>query len=359
MSAAPRRAATSTGPRLPMPDPGAAPAARREGLQGRMHLDLETDDIEPRSDAGGAGATAITPSSAGFDFWVRATPGARGSACSTRTSPICSPRAGHGLTNLERCVGAWTTYPSDLAANGTCNPRTNSLTSLRTLAGVSRASGNVIEGRRRRWLLRPRHRARPLRLGRRQRFGGGPSLATRVPPSAGPTPAPPDDASYLAALLGTISGPIVLVGHSSARGHLQRRCWDDSAGAGVSMVASREGESIQQLLRRSPFAVSLVAAAILRCRSPTLTAARVDLWLDRSCSPSVCAASTPRRPGAARPSALERRRYARPRARRGGSSVVVPGGTEPAIPPAGIDSWPSGQRPIEGSILPRVHGVAA
>ena len=64
----------------------------------RMHLDLETDDVEAevqRLEALGA------------------TRGATSSACSTRTSPSCSPGAGHGPAGA--CLYCHSSY-STLAA---------------------------------------------------------------------------------------------------------------------------------------------------------------------------------------------------------------------------------------------------
>jgi hypothetical protein len=63
-----------------------------------MHFDLETDDIEAevqRLEALGA-ARYDHQQERGFDFWVMRDPWATSSACSTRTSPTCSPGAGHG-----------------------------------------------------------------------------------------------------------------------------------------------------------------------------------------------------------------------------------------------------------------------
>ena len=67
----------------------------------RMHLDLETDDIEAevqRLEALGA-TRSDHQQERGFDFWVCAIPGATSSVCSIRTSPSCSPGAGHGPLN--------------------------------------------------------------------------------------------------------------------------------------------------------------------------------------------------------------------------------------------------------------------
>jgi 3-polyprenyl-4-hydroxybenzoate decarboxylase len=64
----------------------------------RMHLDLESDDIEAevqRLEALGVTRHAHQQSAA-LTSGSCATPGATSSACSIRTSPSCSPGAGHG-----------------------------------------------------------------------------------------------------------------------------------------------------------------------------------------------------------------------------------------------------------------------
>jgi pimeloyl-ACP methyl ester carboxylesterase len=94
------------------------------------------------------------------------------------------------------------------------------------------------------------------------------------------------DAAYLTALLGTISGPIVLVGHSYGGAVMS------NAAAGNEQVQALvfvngwmpdEGESIQQLFESGgPFAGSLVPAAI---RPEPFTnpdgSEGADLYLDR------------------------------------------------------------------------------
>jgi hypothetical protein len=64
----------------------------------RMHLDLGADDIEAEVQRLEAlGATRYDyQQERGFDFWVMRDPWATSSVCSTRTSPSCSPGAGHG-----------------------------------------------------------------------------------------------------------------------------------------------------------------------------------------------------------------------------------------------------------------------
>ena len=94
-----------------------------------------------------------------------------------------------------------------------------------------------------------------------------------------------DDAAYLAALLRSISGPIVLVGHSyggivisnAATGNQQVQ-----ALVFINGWMPDEGESIQQLLESEAFADSLVTAAL---RPVPFTnpdgSDGVDLYLDR------------------------------------------------------------------------------
>jgi pimeloyl-ACP methyl ester carboxylesterase len=110
------------------------------------------------------------------------------------------------------------------------------------------------------------------------------------------------DAAYLAALLGTISGPVVLVGHSYGGAVIS------SAAVGNEQVQALvfvngwmpdEGETIQQLFESGgPFAGSLVPAAIRPVPFTNRTAARgwTCGWIV-SCSPRRFApTSTPRRP---------------------------------------------------------------
>jgi pimeloyl-ACP methyl ester carboxylesterase len=100
------------------------------------------------------------------------------------------------------------------------------------------------------------------------------------------------DAAYLAALLGTISGPIVLVGHSYGGAVIS------NAAAGNEQVQALvfcdgwmpdEGESIQQLFEAGgPFAGSLVAAAIRPVPFTNPDGSEgVDLWLDRELFPEA------------------------------------------------------------------------
>jgi pimeloyl-ACP methyl ester carboxylesterase len=109
------------------------------------------------------------------------------------------------------------------------------------------------------------------------------------------------DAAYLGALLGTISGPIVLVGHSYGGAVMS------NAAAGNEQVQALvfvngwmpdEGESIQQLLESELFADSLVSAALRPVPFTNPDGSEgVDLYLDREAFPEAFApTSTPRRP---------------------------------------------------------------
>jgi pimeloyl-ACP methyl ester carboxylesterase len=112
-----------------------------------------------------------------------------------------------------------------------------------------------------------------------------------------------DDAAYLAALLRTISGPIVLVGHSYGGAVMS------NAATGNQQVQALvfcngwmpdEGESIQQLFENlEVFAGSLVPAALRQVPFTNPDGSEgVDLYLDREAFPEAsCATSTPRRPG--------------------------------------------------------------
>jgi pimeloyl-ACP methyl ester carboxylesterase len=153
------------------------------------------------------------------------------------------------------------------------------------------------------------------------------------------------DAAYLAALLGTISGPIVLVGHSYGGAVMS------NAAAGNEQVQALvfvngwmpdEGESIQQLLESEVFGESLVPAAIRPVPFTNPDGSEgVDLYLDRELFPEAfCADVDPemaavmaatQRPwsgaGAATPSG--------PAGWRSIPSWYLLGNEDRAIPPAG------------------------
>jgi pimeloyl-ACP methyl ester carboxylesterase len=154
------------------------------------------------------------------------------------------------------------------------------------------------------------------------------------------------DAAYLAALLGTISGPIVLVGHSYGGAVMS------NAAAGNEQVQALvfcngwmpdEGESIQQLLESGgPFAGSLVPAAIRPVPFTNPDGSEgVDLYLDRELFAEAFApTSTPRRPGvmAATQRPWSGAGYAGPSGPPGWRSIpswYLVGTEDRAIPPAG------------------------
>ena len=159
------------------------------------------------------------------------------------------------------------------------------------------------------------------------------------------------DAAYLATLLGTLSGPIVLVGHSYGGAVLS------NAAAGNEQVQALvfvngwmpdEGESIQQLLGSEVFADSLVPAALRPVPFTNPDGSEgVDLYLDRDLFPEAFAADVD--PGTAGVMAATQRPWS-------GAGAATPSGpagggqscrgtcwaprTEPFRRP-GSDSWPS------------------
>jgi pimeloyl-ACP methyl ester carboxylesterase len=111
-----------------------------------------------------------------------------------------------------------------------------------------------------------------------------------------------DDAAYLATLLGTISGPIVLVGHSYGGAVMSNAATGNEQVRALVFLNGwmpDEGESIQQLLEAEVFADSLVPAALRPVRSRTRTAARgsTSTWIARRSPKRLPPTSTPRRPG--------------------------------------------------------------
>jgi pimeloyl-ACP methyl ester carboxylesterase len=99
------------------------------------------------------------------------------------------------------------------------------------------------------------------------------------------------DAAELAALLGTISGPIVLVGHSYGGAVMSNAAAGNEQVQALVFVAGwmpDEGESIQQLLESEAFADSLVAAALrpLPFTNPD-DSEGLDLYLDRELFPEA------------------------------------------------------------------------
>jgi pimeloyl-ACP methyl ester carboxylesterase len=102
------------------------------------------------------------------------------------------------------------------------------------------------------------------------------------------------DTESLAALLGTISGPIVLVGHSYGGAVMSNAATGNEQVQALVFIAGwmpDEGESIQQLLGAEAFADSLVPAALrpVPFKNPDGSEG-VDLYLDRELFPETFAA---------------------------------------------------------------------
>jgi pimeloyl-ACP methyl ester carboxylesterase len=102
------------------------------------------------------------------------------------------------------------------------------------------------------------------------------------------------DAAYLAALLATISGPIVLVGHSYGGAVMSNAAAGNQQVQALVFVAGwmpDEGESIQQLLESAVFGDSLVPAALRPVPFTNPDGSEgVDLYLDRELFPEAFAA---------------------------------------------------------------------
>ena len=102
------------------------------------------------------------------------------------------------------------------------------------------------------------------------------------------------DTASLAALLGTISGPIVLVGHSYGGAVMSNAATGNEQVQALVFIAGwmpDEGESIQQLLESEAFGDSLVPAALrpVPFKNPDGSEG-VDLYLDRELFPETFAA---------------------------------------------------------------------
>ena len=102
------------------------------------------------------------------------------------------------------------------------------------------------------------------------------------------------DTGSLAALLGTISGPVVLVGHSYGGAVMSNAATGNEQVQALVFIAGwmpDEGESIQQLLESEVFADSLVPAALrpVPFKNPDGSEG-VDLYLDRELFPETFAA---------------------------------------------------------------------
>jgi pimeloyl-ACP methyl ester carboxylesterase len=103
-----------------------------------------------------------------------------------------------------------------------------------------------------------------------------------------------NDGAYLATLLGTISGSIVLVGHSYGGAVMSNAAAGNEQVQALVFVAGwmpDEGESIGQLLESEAFADSLVPAALRPVPFTNPDGSEgVDLYLDRDLFPEAFAA---------------------------------------------------------------------
>ena len=103
-----------------------------------------------------------------------------------------------------------------------------------------------------------------------------------------------NDAAYLATLLETLSGPIVLVGHSYGGAVMSNAANGNEQVQALVFVNGwmpDEGESIQQLLESEVFADSLVPAALRPLPFSNADGSEgVDLYLDRDLFPEAFAA---------------------------------------------------------------------
>jgi pimeloyl-ACP methyl ester carboxylesterase len=160
------------------------------------------------------------------------------------------------------------------------------------------------------------------------------------------------DAAYLAALLGTISGPIVLVGHSYGGAVMSNAAIGNEQLQALVFCNGwmpDEGESIQQLFEESEvFAGSLVPAAIRPVPFTNPDGSEgVDLYLDRELFPEAFAADVD--PETAKVMAATQRPWSGagtpgPRARRGGGPSRRGTWWAPRTEPSrrrGSASWPS------------------
>jgi pimeloyl-ACP methyl ester carboxylesterase len=186
-------------------------------------------------------------------------------------------------------------------------------------------------------------------------------------------PAPPltGDAAYLAALLQTISGPIVLVGHAYGGAVMSNAAAGNEQVQALVFVAGwmpDEGESIQQLLESEVFADSLVPAALRPVPFTNLDGSEgVDLYLDHEAFPETFAAEVDPETGrgdGGDAATVERRRRGHALGPAGVAvhPVVVPAGHRGPSHSAGGTAihgraWERADR--RGGGLARVHGVAA
>jgi pimeloyl-ACP methyl ester carboxylesterase len=170
------------------------------------------------------------------------------------------------------------------------------------------------------------------------------------------------DGSYLATFLRTISGPIVLVGHSYGGAVMSNAANGNEQVQALVFIAGwmpDEGESIQQLLESEVFADSLVPGALRPVPFTNPDGSEgVDLYLDRDLFPEAFAADVD--PGTAAVMAATQRPWS-------GAGAATPSG------PAGwrsIPSWyllgtedraipPAGQRFMAERGNARIEEVAA
>ena len=170
------------------------------------------------------------------------------------------------------------------------------------------------------------------------------------------------DTAGLAALLGTISGPIVLVGHSYGGAVMSNAATGNEQVQALVFIAGwmpDEGESIQQLLEAEAFGDSLVPAALrpVPFKNPDGSEG-VDLYLDRDLFPETFAADVD--PDAAAVMAATQRPWS-------GAAAATPSG-----PPGwrSIPSWylvgtedraipPAGQRFMAERANAQIEEVAA
>jgi pimeloyl-ACP methyl ester carboxylesterase len=135
-------------------------------------------------------------------------------------------------------------------------------------------------------------------MGRRHGFDGSiRALRERdfaVVGAANPLAHLTGDTASLAALPGTISSPIVLVGHSYGGAVLSNAATGNEQVQALVFIAGwrpDEGESIQQLLEVEAFADSLVPAALRPVPFTNPDGSEgVDLYLDRDLFPEAFAA---------------------------------------------------------------------
>jgi pimeloyl-ACP methyl ester carboxylesterase len=179
------------------------------------------------------------------------------------------------------------------------------------------------------------------------------------------------DGAYLATLLRTISGPIVLVGHSYGGAVMSNAAAGNEQVQALVFVAGwmpDEGESIGQLLESEAFADSLVPAALRPVPFTNPDGSEgVDLYLDRDLFPEAFGADVDSATAAVMAATQRPWSGAGPRHALGPGGVAV----HPVVVPAGHRgpshstcgaaiygrAWEGADR--GGGGLARVHGVTA